>query len=107
MIAKTPKPPYYAVIFTSLGAEFDINYDALAEEMVALASEQDGFLGIESVRDGLGITVSYWRDLESISKWRENAKHKIAQKKGYETFYKAFATRICKVERDNMFEKKV
>lgn len=107
MIAKTPEPPYYAVIFTSLLSEDTIGYNEIAEEMVELGSQQVGFLGIESVRDGLGITVSYWRDLESIKNWRENAKHKLAQKKGFETFYQAFATRICKVERDNIFEKKV
>jgi heme-degrading monooxygenase HmoA len=105
MIAKTPEPPYYAVIFTSLLSEEIVDYNEMAEKMVALGSQQDGFLGIESVRAGLGITVSYWRDLESIRKWRENAEHRIAQKKGYETFYQAFATRICKVERDNFFER--
>ena len=37
--------------------------------MVALTAIQDGFLGMESIRAGLGITISYWRDLDSIIKW--------------------------------------
>lgn len=105
MIAKTPTPPYYAVIFTSYRTEGDSGYGEMADKMVELATQQDGFLGIESAREGLGITVSYWRDLESIRKWHENAEHKLVQQKGYETWYQSFATRICKVERDYFFER--
>lgn len=104
-IAKTPKPPYYAVIFTSMRTEGDNGYGEMSDKMVELATQQEGFLGIESARDGLGITVSYWKDLESIRKWHINAEHKIAQQTGYETFYQSFATRICKVERDYFFER--
>lgn len=65
-IAQTPEPPYYAVISTSLRTDGDQGYSAMAKAMLQLAAEQPGFLGVESVRDGLGITVSYWKDLESI-----------------------------------------
>ncbi len=66
MIAQTPKPPYYAVIFTSLRTDIDEGYADMASKMVQLAAEQPGFLGMESARDGLGITVSYWHSLEAI-----------------------------------------
>jgi len=61
-IAKTPEPPYYAVIFTSLRTEGDRGYGHMADRMVELASQQPGFLGVETTRgaDGFGITVSYW-----------------------------------------------
>lgn len=74
---KTPKTPYYAVIFTSERTEFDRGYDEMADEMMELVSKQKGFLGAESVRgeDGLGITVSYWDSLESIQNWKENVRH--------------------------------
>jgi len=104
MIAKTPEPPYYAVIFTSIRTEGDNRYtemSALMEELVAL---QDGFLGAESARNEIGITVSYWRDLESIRNWKENREHSIARKKGKEDWYSQFKTRIAKVERDYEFE---
>ena len=106
MIAKTPKPPYYAVIFTSLRTENNHGYAEMSDRMVELASEQDGFLGVESARDNLGITVSYWRDLNSIKKWKENAEHTIAREKGRSDWYKSFKTRIALVERDYEFEKK-
>lgn len=99
-IATTPKPPYYAVIFTSLRTEGDHGYADMADKMAQLASEQPGFIGIESAREEVGITVSYWRDLESIKQWKANAEHLVAQKLGREQWYSSFKTRIAKVERD-------
>jgi len=106
MIAKTPKPPYYAVIFSSVQTDKTSGYSDMADLMVELASQQKGFLGVESARNDLGITVSYWKDLESIKNWKQHSEHKIAQKKGRTDWYKHFKTRIAKVERDYEFEKK-
>jgi heme-degrading monooxygenase HmoA len=92
----------YAVIFTSVRTEGDQGYAQTAEEMVALASRQPGYLGVESARapDGVGITVSYWRDLESIRRWKANADHLAAQRAGRERWYCAYRVRVCRVERD-------
>ena len=100
LIADTPKPPYYAVIFTSLRTDGDNGYGQMADRMVELASKQPGFLGVESAREDIGITVSYWSDLESIQKWKANVEHQEAQKLGHEKWYSSFKTRISKVERD-------
>jgi heme-degrading monooxygenase HmoA len=100
MIANTPNPPYYAVIFTSLRSEKTDGYADMAERMTELAKEQDGFLGVESAREETGITVSYWRDLDSIRKWKMNAEHRVAQEKGRSDWYSHYKTRICLVERD-------
>ncbi|NTS76270.1 antibiotic biosynthesis monooxygenase [Catenovulum sp. SM1970] len=100
LIAKTPEPPYYAVIFSNHRTEVADGYAETAERMVELASQQPGFLGIESVREDLGITVSYWQDLASIKQWKANAEHLEAQKYGHQKWYSAFKTRIAKVERD-------
>lgn len=105
MIAKTPKPPYYAVIFTSTRTEVDNEYSKTANRMVELAKEQEGFLGVESASNEIGITVSYWQDLKAIKSWKENAEHSIVRKKGRTEWYKTFKTRIAKVERDYEFEK--
>ncbi len=85
-LANTPDAPYYAVIFSSTRTEGDNGYAQMADQMVALARQQPGFLGVESVRDpqGPGITVSYWDSLESIRNWKEVAAHKAAQLKGRE-----------------------
>jgi len=106
-LAKTPKPPYYAVIFTSIRNAGEDGYNEMAQKMAELSVQQKGFLGMENAHEDLGITVCYWESLEAIADWRENVEHKIAQMKGYETFYKTFATRVCRVERDNIFESKL
>lgn len=104
-IAKTPKPPYYAVIFSSQRTDGDKGYGKMADKMVELASQQDGFLGVESARDNeLGITVSYWESLDAIKNWKENSAHKVAQERGKTEWYKSFALRVCKVERQNFYE---
>lgn len=99
-IASTPQPPYYAVIFTSLRTEGDRGYSAMSEKMLELAARQPGFLGVESAREALGITVSYWSDLASIKQWKANAEHLVAQKLGREKWYSSFSVRIARVEHD-------
>ena len=105
--ARTPAPPYYAVIFTSTRTEVDEGYGDMAEKMVEMASQQPGFLGVESARgaDGLGITVSYWESEEAIAHWRANAEHRIAQGHGRGKWYAEFVTRVAKVERSRGFAK--
>ena len=105
MIATTPSVPYYAVIFTSLRTDIDQGYGDMAARMVALAAEQPGFLGVESAREGVGITVSYWQSLEAIKAWKAHAEHQIAQKTGRSDWYRQYKTRIAKVERDYGFDK--
>ena len=72
--------------------------------MMELAEQQPGFLGVEHARETLGITVSYWKDLESIKKWRKHADHTLARQKGRSDWYKAFKVRIARVERDYGFD---
>jgi len=103
MISQTPTPPYYAVIFTSVRTKGDNGYAEMADRMVELARQQDGFLGVESARNEIGITVSYWLDLESIQRWKEHAEHSIAREKGRNDWYQSFKVRIAKVERDYEF----
>jgi heme-degrading monooxygenase HmoA len=99
-IASTPKPPYYAVIFTSILTEGDNGYGKMAVRMMELAAQQPGFLGVESVRQDIGITVSYWSSLEAISHWKQNSEHLVAQKYGRSQWYADFRIRISKVEID-------
>ncbi|MEO1550062.1 MAG: antibiotic biosynthesis monooxygenase [Pseudomonadota bacterium] len=92
---------YYAVIFTSLRTEEDHGYAAMAQEMDDLAIQQPGYLGHESARTegGVGITISYWRDEQSILAWKANAKHLVGQKLGKSRWYSDYTVRIARVER--------
>ena len=102
--ARAPSPPYCAVIFSAVRAEDEggAEYEKTSARMRELAGRQEGFLGMESAGglDGLEITVSYWRDSECARRWKENAEHLRAQRRGREKFYRAYRVRVCKVERE-------
>ncbi|WP_264559185.1 antibiotic biosynthesis monooxygenase family protein [Flavobacterium sp. N2270] len=94
---------YYAVIFTSIRTETEEGYAEMAEKMEQLAKQQPGFIGVESARNEIGITVSYWESLEAIKNWKMNLDHLEAQQKGRSTWYKNYKVRIAKVEREYEF----
>jgi heme-degrading monooxygenase HmoA len=101
--AKTPEPPYYAVIFTSQRTQGDHGYEAMAQAMFELALKQPGCLGAESVRDvgGLGITATYFyfSDESATHAWKQNSEHRVAQRLGKERWYSHYELRIARVER--------
>jgi len=105
MIAKIPKTPYYAVIFSTIRTSVEEGYLETAHRMEELAKLQEGYLGIESARGEIGITVSYWESLDAILKWKNNAEHTLARKLGKELWYEKYQLKICKVEREYGFEK--
>ena len=97
---------YYAVIFTTQRTDAEMAmYGLTSERMIELAQQQPGFLGLESVREdnGLGITVSYWRDREAIAAWGDHAEHRVAQALGRKEFYSWFQLRIAKVTEERSF----
>ena len=96
----TPAPPYYAVIFTTKRTHHERGYHVMAEQMLELAKKQPGYLGVESVRDNaLGITVSYWKDEESIRSWKSQSDHLVAQRLGKQDWYEHYELRVARVER--------
>jgi heme-degrading monooxygenase HmoA len=105
MIVDNLKPPYFAVIFTTIVEDNLEGYIKTAERMEELAKEQKGYLGIESARNEIGITVSYWQTEKDIITWKNNIEHTEARNLGREKWYKKYQLRICKVEREYGFEK--
>jgi heme-degrading monooxygenase HmoA len=100
-LTETPDPPYFAVIFTSRLAEPAHGYGEVAQEMERLATGEPGYLGHDSVRsaNGMGITVSYWQSESAIRAWKENARHRLAQKLGNRRWYDEYELRVARVER--------
>lgn len=94
---------YYAVIFTSFKLDHTPEYSEMADKMVTLARKQPGFIALESARDEIGITVSYWESLEAIKKWKANSEHLLAQQLGRSQWYDWYKVRVCKVEREYEF----
>ena len=104
--ARTPRPPYFAVIFTSQRAALDVDaYARAADRMLELARARPGFLGVESARDagGFGLTVSYWTSEEAIAGWKRDLEHLAVQRAGRDRWYEHFELRVAKVERASSF----
>ncbi|MBC8754144.1 antibiotic biosynthesis monooxygenase [Kordia sp. YSTF-M3] len=98
--------PYYAVIFTSIQTENIEGYAEMAKQMEDLAKNQAGFISIDSARNAVGITVSYWESLEAIKHWKQHTDHLIAQQKGIKDWYAYYNVKICKVEREYSFNER-
>lgn len=98
----TLEAPYYAVIFTSIRTDVDAGYRETDERMVELVAQQPGFLGFESARQEIGITVSYWSSLEAINAWKNNIEHGQARARASE-WYRSYRVRVCRVEREYGF----
>lgn len=95
--------PYYAVIFTSKKAIDVAAYAKMAVAMEQLAKKQPGFIGVESARETVGITVSYWESEAAILQWKQQLDHQMAQKMGKENWYSWYKVRVCLVEREYEF----
>ncbi len=109
MFARTPEPPYWAVIFSSQRSNADDEgYARTARAMEELAHEQPGVLGLESVRaaDGRGITVAYFATEEAIAAWKAHVDHRAAQRLGRERWYDAYEVRVARVERAYGFSRR-
>jgi heme-degrading monooxygenase HmoA len=102
-LLRTPSPPYYAVISTSIRPmEGSADYDTTMEAMIRLVKEMPGFLGAESsveLKDNKYYKVStvYWRDLKSLSAWRHDVAHVKAKEHGAAHFYLEHNIRVCQV----------
>lgn len=100
MIAKTTPLPYYAVIFTSRLKMEDEEYFKTAQLLEEKAKTIKGFLGFESARGDIGISISYWTDLAAIAEWKNDTAHQMAKQKGIRKWYEHYSVRIAKVERE-------
>jgi heme-degrading monooxygenase HmoA len=107
LIAQTPLPPYYVVVFTIVLADDLEGYEEMGGQMVELASQQEGFLGMEYGTGDVELTISYWTSLEAITKWRHVVEHAVARRLGREKWFNAFKVRIAHVERDYSFEREI
>ena len=107
MIAKTPSPPYIAAVFTSIRTDIEEGYDKMNELTFVELESIVGYLGYEAFRNekGFGVNVSYWKDMKSLKRWRENTLHQKAQELGKQKWYTNYKLRICTVERDYGFDK--
>lgn len=105
MLAKTPKPPYYAVISSAHVVVDDYElYLSFWKKAIAIAMSFPGFLGFESAKEELTVTVSYWTSLESIKAWKQQVDEIVNRNGELDSWYKSYTLRICTVEKAYHFE---
>jgi heme-degrading monooxygenase HmoA len=98
-----------AVIFVAQRTDADAEgYAAAAEAMVALAEQQPGYLGMDSVRDagGLGITVSYWASDAHAKAWRDHGEHALIRDVGRDRWYAHYSLHVGEVTRSYDWQKR-
>ena len=100
-----------AVIFEVIPQQGNKNeYLRIAKELRPLLDTIDGFISIERFQslsdDGKLLSLSFWKDEESIRQWRNMEEHRMAQVAGRDHVFKDYRLRIAAVIRDyGMFER--
>jgi len=100
-----------AVIFEFTPAEGRFpDYMAIVDTLREDLARADGFISLERFESitnkGKFVSLQFWRDEESVRKWRNLQKHREAQKKGRATIFKHYRLRIATVLRDYEMDKR-
>ena len=94
-----------AVIFEVWPAEGRKDeYLSLAARMRDELMKSDGFVSIERFEslyeEGKLLSLQFWRDEESVRKWRERLDHRRMQAMGRNHMFKDYRLRVASVLRD-------
>ena len=94
-----------AVIFeVTLDPVRGARYFDLAAGLREELAEVDGFLSIERFQslseDDKFVSLSFWRDRESVEAWYRRPNHKAAQGEGRAGIFKDYRIRVAEVFRD-------
>ncbi len=101
----------HAVIFEvepKFGHESD--YLDLAAALKSDLEKIDGFISVERFKsinhEGKLLSLSFWRDADAVKRWREHAKHRLAQAKGRDVVFADYRISVAEIERQyGMFER--
>lgn len=79
-------------------------YLDLAAELRPLLADLEGFISIERFQSlsepGKLLSLSFWRDEDSIQHWRQLEQHRMAQAAGRTQVFEDYRLRIAHVLRD-------
>lgn len=86
------------------------DYLDLAASLRAELSVVDGFVSVERfaslIEDGKILSLSVWRDEESVRRWRNIEAHRAAQAIGRESLFRRYRIRVAQVLRDYSLEER-
>jgi heme-degrading monooxygenase HmoA len=94
-----------AVIFeVKLTEKGKPEYLEIAANLRKLLEGLDGFVSIERFQsladENKMLSLSFWRDEESIANWRTLSDHRSAQQKGRDSIFDSYRIRVAGVIRD-------
>ena len=97
------------VLFRSKLVEAPDGYAEMAEEMLGLAKTMPGFIDVKAfeAEDGERLTLVWWEDEETLSAWRTNARHLVAQRTGRERWYEYYKLEVAEVKRAKQYTRPV
>jgi heme-degrading monooxygenase HmoA len=85
-------------------------YFDLAAGLRPLLEEIEGFISIERFESlatkGKYLSLSFWRDEESIRTWRNMEEHRTVQAKGRRSVFAKYRIRVASVVRDYGLEER-
>jgi len=95
------------VLFRSKLVDNPDGYGAMAQEMEDLARTMPGFIDIKAYKsdDGERLTVVWWQDEATLKGWRENVRHRLAQRLGREQWYDYYRIEVAEVVRSNAYDR--
>ena len=96
------------VLFRSKLVANPEGYAAMSDEMEVLAKTMPGFIDVRSYTadDGERLTVVWWEDAETLKQWREQVRHRVAQRHGRQQWYEYYKMEVADVTRISTFERR-
>ncbi|MEU3574352.1 antibiotic biosynthesis monooxygenase [Kitasatospora sp. NPDC036755] len=79
--------------------EYRTTDDYLAEKARAAYGEDIALVRTYEAEDGERLTLMWWRDPESLARWRVDLEHRNAQRKGRDTWYSFYELSVTEVLR--------
>lgn len=94
-----------AVIFEVLPLEGKLDeYLSIAADLRPVLDEIDGFISVERFQSlthpGKYLSLSYFRDEDSVREWRALSSHRSAQQAGRKNIFQDYQIRVAHVIRD-------
>lgn len=94
-----------AVIFEVEPAAEQLNeYLAVAAQLYDELKTVEGFISVERFKslsdDQKLLSLSFWKDAESVANWRNAIQHRTAQVKGRASVFRNYRLRVANVIRD-------
>lgn len=94
------QPQVACIFYSTRTGHSSAQYDEWSERMDQLVTTMPGYQGHVSFRDpssARGVTISYFEDMASLERWREDPVHREAQALGRSDFYEEYEIEVAEI----------